>query len=53
MKNTYGKNGVKPKQWIVTDTEGIKYQYSSNYLSGDIVPMIREKKVKRIDVELK
>jgi len=53
LKDTYGKEGVKPVSWEIVDLDGNTQTFNSETLNGDIVFDIRERKVNRINVELR
>ena len=52
-KDTFGKDGVKPKKWTIIDIEGNNHTFNTEILSGDIVRSIRNQEVSKIDIELK
>ncbi len=52
-KDTFGPQGVTPVQWKVTDLEGHVQDFAARILSGDTARQIRDRKVSRIDVELR
>jgi hypothetical protein len=52
LKNTFGVDKVSPNSWTVTDIKGNSHTFSDNSLNGEIVEKIRDRKVKRINIEL-
>jgi hypothetical protein len=52
-RDTYGKTGAKPAEWIVTDLHGSTQAFEGETLSGDAAVAIRNRKIDRIDVQLR
>ncbi len=53
QKDTFGTDGVSPAVWTVVDMAGNSQTFKGDSLSGDIVEKIRNRKVRRIDIELR
>ena len=51
-KDTFGMQSVSPVSWNIVDLEGNSQTYKSNSLKGEIAMKIRNREVKKIDVEL-
>lgn len=52
-KNTYGDEGVIPVSWKLVDKQDKVHQVSGSSLNTTMALMIREKKITRIEIELK
>ena len=51
--DTYGPNGVSPARWTVIDHNGHSETYTGESLRGEIVEKIRNRAIRRIDIELR
>lgn len=51
-KETFGLNGVVPFTWEVIDLDGNSLTFQSASLKGEIAEKIRNRKVRRINIEL-
>jgi hypothetical protein len=50
LKNTYGKDGVKPVEFKISDSNGYEQTFRAETLNGEIVDKIRKRTVNRIEV---
>ncbi|NIT60934.1 MAG: hypothetical protein GWN00_33435, partial [Aliifodinibius sp.] len=53
LKDTYGDNGAKPVEYRIYKADGNIQSFRTGNLSGTIVNEIRERKVNRIEIELR
>jgi hypothetical protein len=51
-KDTFGSNGVSPSKFIVVDAGGNSQIFNQATLNSDFAIKIRERRVKKIDIEL-
>lgn len=51
-QNTFGPDAVSPSGWKVIDPEGNIQNVQGSFLSGDIAERIRNREIRRIEVEL-
>ncbi|MBN1949086.1 MAG: hypothetical protein JW784_05040 [Candidatus Cloacimonetes bacterium] len=51
--DTFGPQGVSPSAWKVWDFNGNSRIYSNDAIKGDIARSIRDRKISRIDIELR
>ena len=52
LRDTYGKDGVSPKEWKIIDSNGNTRTYETETLGGNVVVEIRERQVSNIDILL-
>ncbi len=53
MLDTFGKDGVTTGTITVTDFEGKRHIFNEGFISGEIANKVRDRKVSRIDIELR
>lgn len=51
--DTFGSQGVSPSSWKVWDFDGNSRIYNNDSIKGDIARTIRDRKISRIDIELR
>ncbi len=51
-KATYGTDAVGPTQYAILDSEGNTHTYDGESISGEMAGLIRERRIKKIDVTL-
>ncbi|MFO7895391.1 MAG: hypothetical protein R6U84_00470 [Candidatus Cloacimonadales bacterium] len=52
MRNTFGENAVSPHKWTLSESSGQKLSYEGTTLPAELAHKIRDRKIKRIEVEL-
>ena len=51
-KNTFGINGVQPSRYTLTDSNLKTFTFSTDCLEGDIVQVIRNRMIQKMDIVL-
>lgn len=52
LKNTFGPDAVSPTSYTIVDPDGNTQTYQADSLKGEIAEKIRNREIRRIDIEL-